>query len=301
MNSLLAYLSVFSVSTVMATVKQGLTGLGTSGKLAPTAKSEGWNNQTTMTEPVKSDKIPNDVNQPKTPAQYVRLFFTGVAMGSADIVPGVSGGTMAFILGVYEDLINAIKSFNVDLIRLVLKGDIRGAIDHIPWRFLIALRGGIGAAIVTLVTGLEFALHNYPIYLFSFFTGLIVASIIAVGVNVKWNVSSGIALVVAAVAAFFIVGLRPQDMAHTPLLLFISGAIAICAMILPGVSGSFLLLVLGQYEHVIGSVRGLIGFENVGANLVTVASVGIGCVVGIVIFCWWRRGRLIVQWGVPIS
>jgi putative membrane protein len=237
-----------------------------------------------MMEPVENKNQSTEVNQPKTPAEYVRLFFTGVAMGSADIVPGVSGGTMAFILGVYQDLINSIKSFNLDLIRLVLKGDIRGAINHIPWRFLIALLGGIGAAIVTLVTGLEFALHNYPIYLFSFFTGLIVASIIAVGANVKWNVGSGIALVVAAVAAFFIVGLRPQDMAHTPLLLFISGAIAICAMILPGVSGSFLLLVLGQYEHVIGSVRGLISFENVGANLVTVASVGLGCVVGIVIF-----------------
>ena len=220
----------------------------------------------------------------RTPAQYARIFFTGVAMGAADIVPGVSGGTMAFILGVYEDLINAIKSFNLELIQKVLKFDIKGALDIVPWRFLVALLGGIGVAIVTLVSGLEFALHSYPIYLFAFFTGLIVASIIAVGATVRWSVSSGIALGIAAVVAFVIVGLRPQEVPNTPIVLFFSGAIAICAMILPGVSGSFLLLVLGQYEHVISSVKGLVSFENVGSNLLTVVMVGLGCVVGIVIF-----------------
>ncbi|MEL6150956.1 MAG: DUF368 domain-containing protein [Chloroflexota bacterium] len=223
-------------------------------------------------------------NTPRTPAQYVRLFFTGVAMGSADIVPGVSGGTMAFILGVYAELINAIKSFNIDLIRLILKGDFKGAAEHVPWKFLVALLGGIAAAIVTLVTGLEFALENYPVYLFSFFTGLIIASIIAVGANVRWNSTAIISLVIATVVAFLIVGLRPRDVPNTPIIMFFSGAIAICAMILPGVSGSFLLLVLGQYEHVIGSVRGLISFEDIGANLITVVSVGLGCVVGIILF-----------------
>lgn len=223
-------------------------------------------------------------NTPRTPAQFARIFFTGAAMGSADIVPGVSGGTMAFILGVYETLIDAIKSFNIDLIRLILKRDFAGAAQHVPWRFLLALGGGIVAAILTLVTALEFALENYPIYLFAFFTGLIVASIIAVGMNVKWAARSIISAVVAAVVAFLIVGLRPQEVPNSPLILFGSGAIAICAMILPGVSGSFLLLVMGQYEHVIGSIRGLVNFENMGANLVTVASVGLGCVVGIVLF-----------------
>ncbi len=223
-------------------------------------------------------------NTPRTPAQFARIFFTGAAMGSADIVPGVSGGTMAFILGVYETLINAIKSFNFDLARLILKGDFAGAAAHVPWRFLVALLGGIAAAVLTLVTGLEFALEHYPIYLFSFFTGLIVASIIAVGMNVNWNWRSITALVVGTVFAFVVVGLRPQEMPGTPWLLFLSGSIAICAMILPGVSGSFLLLVLGQYERVITSVKELISFQNVGANLVVVASVGVGCVVGIMIF-----------------
>lgn len=223
-------------------------------------------------------------NEPRTIAEYARLFFTGVAMGAADIVPGVSGGTMAFILGVYEDLINAIKSFNIELIRTLLKGDVKGAVELVPWRFLIALVGGIGVAVITLVTALEFALHNYPVFLFSFFTGLIAASIIAVGANVRWNVASGIAVVLATVGAFLIVGLRPQVIPHTPPVLFVSGAIAISAMILPGVSGSFLLLVLGQYEYVISSVKELISFENLGANLITVVSLGLGIVVGIVIF-----------------
>jgi putative membrane protein len=223
-------------------------------------------------------------NTPRTPMQYARLFFTGVAMGSADIVPGVSGGTMAFILGVYEDLIGAIKSFNLDLIRTVLKGDFKGAVAMVPWRFLLALGGGIIAAILTLVTALEFALERYPVYLFAFFTGLIVASIIAVATHVKWNAASIAALLMATVGAFLIMGLRPQVIPHTPLILFASGAVAICAMILPGVSGSFLLLVLGQYEFIIGSLRSLISFENVGPSLVAVISVALGCVVGIVIF-----------------
>jgi putative membrane protein len=237
-----------------------------------------------MSDKTKQHEDSLEVNQPETPREYARIFFTGVAMGSADIVPGVSGGTMAFILGIYQDLINSIRSFNVDLIRLVLKGDIRGAMSHVPWRFLLALLLGIGGAIITLVTGLEFALENFPIYLFAFFTGLIIASIIAVGVNVRWNVRSGIALVVAAVIAFLVVGLRPQEMGHSPLMLFIAGSIAICAMILPGVSGSFLLLVMGQYEYIIGSVRGLISFENIGPNLTTVVAVALGCAFGIVLF-----------------
>jgi putative membrane protein len=220
----------------------------------------------------------------RTPIQYLRLFFTGVAMGASDIVPGVSGGTMAFILGVYEELIDAIKSFNLDVIKRVLKFDIKGVLEIVPWRFLLALGGGILAAILTLVAALEFALEAYPIYLFSFFTGLIIASIIAVGTNVKWRAASVISLIVAAVGAFFIVGLRPQEMPHNPVVLFFSGAVAICAMILPGVSGSFLLLVLGQYEHVISSVKGLISFENVGANFISVTALAMGCVVGIVIF-----------------
>jgi putative membrane protein len=230
------------------------------------------------------EQQPENQTEHYTPAEYARLFFTGLAMGSADIVPGVSGGTMAFIMGVYEQLIDAIKSFNIDLIRTILKGDFKGAMNMVPWRFLIALVGGIGVAVITMVSALEFALENYPVFLFSFFTGLILASIIAVAGNVRWNVVAGIALVVAAVGAFLIVGLRPRDIPHTPAILFGSGAIAISAMILPGVSGSFLLLVLGQYEHVISSVKELISFENIGPNLVTVISLGLGIVVGIILF-----------------
>lgn len=215
-------------------------------------------------------------NQPRTVREYLRLFFTGMAMGAADVVPGVSGGTMAFILGVYEDLLNAIKSFNLDLIRVILKGDFRGAVAMVPWRFLLALGGGIVAAILSLVTGLEWALENQPVYLYAFFTGLIIASIIAVGMNVQWNAQRIAGLVIGAVVAFLVVGLRPQSMPNTVPFLFFSGMIAITAMILPGVSGAFLLLVLGQYEYVISAIREF--------NLVAIAAVGAGCAVGIIIF-----------------
>lgn len=223
-------------------------------------------------------------SQPRTPKEYARIFFTGMAMGAADIVPGVSGGTMAFILGIYEDLINAIKSVNLDVLRRLIKFDIAGVFEIVPWRFLLALLFGIGAAIVTMVSGLEWALENTPVYLFSFFTGLILASIIAVGGGVKWNTFSLISLVVAAVGAFLIVGLRPQNMPNTPPYLFVSGAIAISAMILPGVSGSFLLLILGQYEFVIRSVKSLLSFENIGGNIVSLGSLAVGIVFGIVLF-----------------
>lgn len=219
--------------------------------------------------------------EPKSPAQYARIFFTGVAMGAADIVPGVSGGTMAFILGIYANLLNAIKSFNLEVVRTLLRFDLKGVLAQVPWRFLLALLLGIGTAIVTLVTGLEFALHNYPVFLFAFFTGLILASILAVSVNVKWNTAAVIAMLLTTVGAFLLVGLRPQQMSHHPLIMFVSGAIAICAMILPGISGSFLLLIMGQYEYVISSIRSLLSFENVLGNLITLGSLAIGCVVGI--------------------
>lgn len=238
-------------------------------------------------------KTPKD-SEPRTPQQYARIFFTGMAMGAADIVPGVSGGTMAFILGIYADLINAIKSVNLDVIRKLLRFDLRGVFAVVPWRFLVALLAGIGTAIVTMVSGLEWALENTPVYLFSFFTGLIVASIIAVGGGVKWGPMSLLSLGLAAVGAFIIVGLRPQNMPNTPPVLFFSGMIAISAMILPGVSGSFLLLVLGQYEFVIGSVKSLLEFENIAGNIVSLGSLAVGIVVGIVIFSRflsWLLGR----------
>lgn len=225
------------------------------------------------------EHIMRDLSKPKTLWEYVRLFFSGFAMGAADVVPGVSGGTMAFILGIYETLIDAIKSFNLQAVKLAVGmkfGELLN--DHIPIRFLIALGMGILTAVFTLAALLEGALDSSPTLVFAFFAGLIVASIIAVGAKVKWSVGAVVALILGAVVAFVIVGMDSlgDQFGHTPPVLFVSGMIAICAMILPGISGSFILLILGQYDFVLGAVKD--------RDLVSIISVGLGAVLGIVIF-----------------
>ncbi|MBE2271721.1 MAG: DUF368 domain-containing protein [Anaerolinea sp.] len=218
-----------------------------------------------------------DLGRPRTPRQYLRLFLTGFAMGSADIVPGVSGGTMAFILGIYETLIGAIKSFNVKAIRLAISLKLRDLFEHVPFGFLIAVGMGILTAIFALSSLLHDALEYYPTYVFAFFGGLVLASIIAVGAKLRYTPAVIAVLVLFSVVAFVVVGLQEvQTTDHSPLTLFISGAIAICAMILPGISGSFILLILGQYHHVLGSVRAL--------DIVSLGAVALGALVGIVGF-----------------
>lgn len=237
----------------------------------------------------QGEHIMQDVSKPTTPAQYGRLFFTGFAMGAADIVPGVSGGTMAFIMGVYETLINAIKSFNIEALRLVLgwlgrgtqdadKPTLQDVVDYLHLRFLIALGFGLLAAIFLLASLLEGWLNDYPTYVFAFFGGLILASVVAIGAKVRWSAAAVGALLIGTAVAFVIVGLPSlgDTAGHGPLVLFASGAIAICAMILPGISGSFILLILGQYEFVLGAVRG--------RDLMSLVYVALGALVGILAF-----------------
>lgn len=216
-------------------------------------------------------------NHPKTLRDYLRLFFTGFAMGASDIVPGVSGGTMAFILGVYEDLIDGIKSFDLAALRLAVSLKFRALLAHVPWQFLLALGTGILVAIFSLSHLLSNWLENHPLFVFAFFGGLIIASILAISVKVNWNVNKLIGLIVGAVAAYLIVGLNPlQNADHGPVVLLLSGMIAICAMILPGISGSFILLILGQYQFVLNAVRD--------RDIISIGALAVGCVVGIVIF-----------------
>ncbi len=218
-----------------------------------------------------------DHAHPKTLRQHLRLYFTGFAMGAADIVPGVSGGTMAFVLGIYADLINAIKSFDVTALRLALRLRLGELLTHIPLRFLLAVGLGILTAVFLLSSALSHLLETQPTFVFAFFGGLILASIVAVGVRIRWSAATVASLAAAAAAAFVIVGLPAlQNASHDPLTLFVSGAIAICAMILPGISGSFILLILGQYQHVLSAVRD--------RDFLTLALVAAGAAVGIVVF-----------------
>jgi putative membrane protein len=218
-----------------------------------------------------------DFSKPKTPSEFLRIYLSGAAMGAADIVPGVSGGTMAFILGIYETLLNAIKSFNLDAIRMALKFDFKSLFAHIPLGFLMALGLGIGTSILVMSSLLHDWLEHYPTFVFAFFGGLIIASIVAIGAKIKWNGASLMALVIAAIGAFILVGLAPSENAdHGPITLFLSGTVAIMAMILPGISGSFILLLLGQYQFVLSAVKSL--------DIVSIGSLALGCVVGILGF-----------------
>ncbi len=220
----------------------------------------------------------NDLSKPRTPAQYLRLFLTGFAMGAADIVPGVSGGTMAFILGVYQTLIDAIKSFNVTALRLALRLQISQLLEHVSLRFLLALGLGLLTAVLLLSSFLSATLDDAAgrVLLFAFFFGLVLASILTIGVKVNWRSSSALIFALGAAAAFIIVNIVPADADHSAPMLFVSGMIAITAMILPGISGSFMLLILGQYDYVLTAVS-----ER---DLPLVIIVGLGAVVGIIAF-----------------
>jgi putative membrane protein len=212
---------------------------------------------------------------------YLGLAARGFAMGSADVVPGVSGGTMAFILGIYEELITSIRDLlSPAAARLALRFKIKEALDILPWKFLLAVGIGIILAIFTLAPYLEWTLENQPVLLWSFFFGLVAASIITVSKKVShWSVGTIAGAVIGAVAAFFIVGLVPAQTPNTAWFLFFSGFVASCAMILPGISGSFILLLLGKYQTVLTAVNDrdfavlLIIALGVAVGIVTIAQI----------------------------
>ncbi|MBN1992763.1 MAG: DUF368 domain-containing protein [Anaerolineae bacterium] len=199
-------------------------------------------------------------------------------MGSADVVPGVSGGTMAFILGIYEELINSIRNLaSPKTARLLLGFKFKQMYDELPWRFLLALGIGIFAAILSLARFLEYMLQNQPVFIWSFFFGLVLASILTVSKRIRqwrWTIFVGLAL--GAVAAWVIVGLVPLETPNDAWFLFLSGALAICAMILPGISGAFILVLLGKYEYVLAAVNN--------REIMTLALVAAGAVIGLATF-----------------
>lgn len=187
--------------------------------------------------------------------RYLYTAFAGLTMGAADVVPGVSGGTMAFIMGIYEELVDALKSFNWRLLLLLVRLRFRDAAAAVPWRFLVVLGAGIAASLLVLAGPIGWLLDHRPVPLFAFFLGLVLASIVTVAARVRWSVTPVLCLVLGAGAAWWLVGLVPRVMPHDAVTLFLSGAAAVTAMILPGISGSFILLILGQYEFAIDAVR----------------------------------------------
>ncbi|MDR2651190.1 MAG: DUF368 domain-containing protein [Prevotellaceae bacterium] len=187
---------------------------------------------------------------------YILTFFKGIAMGAADVIPGVSGGTIAFITGIYERLINAIKNINIANIKLLLRGKFGEFWKNVDGAFIVVLLSGIAVSFVSLARLMTFLIETQPVAVWSFFSGLIVASTIFVARDVKWNIKTLTAFVIFTVIAFFVTSPEnsPLNSSAEYWYIFLCGAIAICAMILPGISGSFILVLLGQYLFMMKSL-----------------------------------------------
>ena len=208
---------------------------------------------------------------------YALITLKGMAMGAADVVPGVSGGTIAFISGIYEELIDSINTIKPSLIPLWKKEGFNTFWRTINGNFLLALFLGIFISVLSLAQFLSWLLENEPVLLWSFFFGLVLASIFLVGNEIeKWNISTVVILLIGASIAYFITTLPPNENVDSIPYLFLSGALAVCAMILPGISGAFILVLLGSYKTILDAVH-----ER---NFVMVGTVALGAIFGLLSF-----------------
>src|SRR5690554_5273029 len=204
----------------------------------------------------------------------IPVFIRGVAMGAADIVPGVSGGTIAFITGIYFRLLQAISAIPAAVIRNLFRGQIKLFWHTVDGTFLVCLLAGILTSVVTLASAISFALAQYPIMIWSFFFGLILASVWHVGRQINnYRLSLFVPLVFGIVVAWWITTLSATAITPSALAFFGAGGLAICAMILPGISGSFILVIIGMYAPVLAAIKSM----DVGVLLLFMA----GCVVGL--------------------
>ncbi len=227
-----------------------------------------------------ADRQPQEGEEARSSFGWV--FFTGLCMGAADVVPGVSGGTMAFIMGIYERLIEAIKSVDLELARLAARFEWKKAIAHVDGYFLAALATGILAAVLVLSGRVEWALEHQRTLLFAFFFGLVCASVVSLAAKIPWTGPALAWFLLGAVLAWVVVGLLVRPTPATPWMAFVAGAIGVTAMILPGISGSFILLILGQYAPVIAAINDLKAADL--NALRTLVPLGLGMVVGLMLF-----------------
>ncbi|WP_412984332.1 DUF368 domain-containing protein [Pontimicrobium sp. IMCC45349] len=208
---------------------------------------------------------------------YFIITCKGLAMGAADVVPGVSGGTIAFISGIYEELITSLNNINLSLLATLKKEGFSKAWTQLNGNFLLALFIGIGISVLSLAKALEWLLENQPILLWSFFFGLVLASILFVGKQIKkWGIATIISLIIGAFVAYYITTIPTLDTNNSGWFLFLAGALAICAMILPGISGAFILVLLGAYGPVLEALNN--------RDFKTILIVGAGAIVGLLTF-----------------
>lgn len=208
---------------------------------------------------------------------YLLLVLKGCAMGAADVVPGVSGGTIAFITGIYEELVNSIKSIDLQAFKLLLTFKFADFWKKVNGNFLLSVVGGIGISIFSLAKLMTWLLAHHPIYIWSFFFGLIIASSLLVAREIrKWDIYTVLALLAGGCIAYTITVMSPAATPDDWWFIILSGAIAICAMILPGISGAFILLLMGKYTFILTAVSEL--------NIGIIVLFAIGAISGIISF-----------------
>jgi len=196
------------------------------------------------------------VDRNRSLKDFLTLSLKGFCMGIADVIPGISGGTIAFLLEIYEDLIRAIRSFDMIFLGLLARGKFKKAFACVAWRFLGAVLFGIACAILLFSRIISWLLSEYPVAVNSFFFGLILATVFIIARVIKrWDALTGAAVVLSGVGTFFFVQMTPVMTPESGWFIFLSGALAICAMILPGISGAFILLLLGKYQFMLNAIH----------------------------------------------
>jgi putative membrane protein len=242
--------------------------------------------------------------------KYIGIGIKGACMGAADVIPGVSGGTIAFIMGIYNEFVGSIARIDSTALKLFFGGKFREFWKHINGSFLISLILGIGTSVVLLAGFMQTMLSVYPIQTWAFFFGLIVASSIFILRGISgWKWSDGLMVGLGVLLGVTVCTLSPVNTPEALWFIFLSGALAICAMILPGISGSFILLILGKYQYIMGCISDLVAGVDFGRNLLILGVFMIGAVVGILGFSkflhWllarWHRQTLIVLAGFIIG
>lgn len=210
--------------------------------------------------------------------EHIANFLKGFAMGVANVIPGVSGGTIALLTGIFERLINALKSFDVEAVRLLLKFKFKEFAQHVDFGFLVAVFLGVGVSIISVAKLLEFLFQLYPVYVWSFFFGLILVSVWFVGKSIgKIDVPAAVSFVIGAAVAFGLSVMNPATENTAFWYLIICGAVAICSMILPGLSGSFVLILMGNYQLIM--IYAVSHFD-----MKIIVPVAVGVVVGLLAF-----------------
>ena len=242
--------------------------------------------------------------------KYIIVAVKGACMGAADVIPGVSGGTIAFIMGIYDEFVGSIAKIDATAIKMLFSGRIKDFWKHINGTFLVALVAGIGLSVIALAGLMQTLLSTFPIQTWAFFFGLIVASSMFILRGISgWSIKDFIMLALGLALGVTVCTLSPTQTPDELWFIFISGALAICAMILPGISGSFILLILGKYQYIMARITELVAGVDPGRNAMILGVFMLGAVVGILGFSkflhWllarWHRATLIVLAGFIIG